>query len=144
MTLRTAEYLRTRAIAGHGDAADRPILAALVLNAILAGISLFRRRRIRIDARRIGLAIVYGSAPARRARCGAALLFLVRGAPRRPASFCDRVPGQARTAADALAPSSCCDFNFVAALVSVFALGYASHDAEPERALPVYPAFLAR
>jgi formate hydrogenlyase subunit 3/multisubunit Na+/H+ antiporter MnhD subunit len=33
--------------------------------------------------------------------------------------------------------------NLVAGLVSVYAVGYAHHDEEPERALPAYPAFLA-
>ena len=33
--------------------------------------------------------------------------------------------------------------NLVAGLVSIFALGYARHDAEPERVLPAFPAFLA-
>jgi hydrogenase-4 component B len=32
--------------------------------------------------------------------------------------------------------------NLIAAIVSIFALGYAAHDAEPERALPAYPLFL--
>jgi len=32
--------------------------------------------------------------------------------------------------------------NLIAAIVSIFALGYAAHDAEPERALPAYPMFL--
>jgi len=44
---------------------------------------------------------------------------------------------------DALAAFFLLLLNLVAALVSVFALGYARHDAEPERALPVYPTFLA-
>ena len=44
---------------------------------------------------------------------------------------------------DALSAAFLLVLNLVAGLVSVFAHGYGTHDAEPRRVLPLYPVFLA-
>jgi hydrogenase-4 component B len=44
---------------------------------------------------------------------------------------------------DALSAAFLLILNLVGALVSVFAHGYGTHDAEPKRVLPLYPIFLA-
>jgi hydrogenase-4 component B len=117
-----------------------------VLNAVLASICLHLLAALVGLARgRAGLAIVYGlSAGAAGLAALAALVFLLDGARAIELVVPIGLPWLGtHLRLDALAALFLLLLNLVGALASVFALGYAGHDAEPERALPPYPLFVA-
>jgi hydrogenase-4 component B len=118
----------------------------LVLNAIFAALVLHLiGAACGLGGERFALRIVYLlSAAASGIAAIAALAFLLGDGAPVEATLPVGLPWlPAHFRLDALSAAFLLILDVVAALVSVFAHGYGSHDAEPKRILPLYPIFLA-